>query len=742
MNNIRNGYIKKIGITFLFIVLLVGIGNAEQIKGKVMVYGTEENRNFQRLSDVYLFNNTEIIPKDIVDNILIPKGFYDSLEKNISADEIQKNQWKKQRISEILKPESNHIGDIKDIRDIKNIKNDINDIGINDINVNINSDNDIIFSGNYVPIWNISVKGAIFDYVQVVPDLNGDSLKDMLATIYRYDLNTGLYYYTVQARKGKDKTLLWQDTISGKNIWAYGYPAGDVNGDGLYDILVNSLRYDPIKNTYYQQIKIKNGKNGTTLWQELYTLKNSYLLLKPVKDLNGDKSNDLLISTINYSAHTGLLKAKKGSNGVILWKDFISNGTIYDGYPVGDLNGDGLNDIVEEIKNLDTGQKILKAKKGSNGVNLWQISIPGSGYIYGDIAGDLDGDRLNDIIIEIKNGQSILMAKKGSNGALLWQESGEFAYPVKDLNGDGLNDVIVDQYQYNTEILNAKKGINGATLWEESINVAEGNIYLESPLGDLTGDKINDILIEIFKDNGDRTLKAKKGSNGALLWQERIPDNSWFGESKIVQDLNRDGIKDVIVEIHNGSNITIKAKKGSNGAILWKEFVTNGYIYWSEAGDLTGDKSNEILLKIHNYIIYENTIKVKNGTNGATLWQRSVSYPLNIDGIATGDINGDKLNDIILSIVDREYVSPNFINKYTALLMKKGSNGVDIWKAEFYGAMNVATVYIPLEFYYGIQDELYWIYGDKYPRYDLNGNGYSDILLNIYNEIYLMTAKH
>ena len=119
---------------------------------------------------------------------------------------------------------------------------------------------------------------------------------------------------------------------------------------------------------------------------------------------------------------------------------------------------------------------------------------------------------------------------------------------------------------------------------------------------DLNGDGIMDIVIgggtdSLFSNNG---VMAYNGVDGSLLWNRSSRDEL-FG-SAIFQDLNSDGINDVII---SGRAAQLLAIDGSNGALLWDffPFGTNPsdsgfYNFYNPQfiHDVDGDSYDDILV--------------------------------------------------------------------------------------------------------------------------------------------------
>ncbi len=567
---------KKYIMLTIVISLIIPIVEANINNGDKDGIDTE---HFQRLIDVKLFNITELLPEYIVQTALIPKGFFDPLEKKLNISELPK---RKELIN--LNSKSN-------FKDNQTISNTFNG-------------KYITFTGNVSKIWNKSIN----DYVvpTIVPDVDGDSLGDIITTKYAYDANIGIYYYTFEARKGSNGNILWTKFIGGKIKFTYMITAGDLNDDGSGDILWQIVEYNANTGKYDSWLNGINGKDGTIIWQRYFP--SIWITPYPSRDLNGF-GPDILINTNFDYGNPYTVQVLDGRYGNTFWQD--SSNLLMWGYPAGDMDndGEGFADILlnKRFRIWVPWQYInyyfIDAVNVKYSKTIWELSKSDTNYItyFGKpLYRDLNADNIEDIYTDYlpwNTGDFELEVKSGYTGNTLWNYLRGRGYPytsiygLNDLNNDGFNDVLIDLYtgtsaSPQSNIAELRLGNNGICInsyafCSKAIKVSADKfayIYFY-PAGDLDRDGLEDILFKIVKENSDKTDKtimAYKGIDGSILWQETI--SYIAGEYDDIDvypvgDFDKDGSNDVLVKYtvdvyHNGFNIS--GKKGSNGKLLWK----------------------------------------------------------------------------------------------------------------------------------------------------------------------------
>ncbi|MEB3265732.1 MAG: Ig-like domain-containing protein, partial [Cyanobacteriota bacterium] len=372
-------------------------------------------------------------------------------------------------------------------------------------------------------------------------DVNGDGLADLIVGAYRSDPSAVMEAGRSYVVFGKTTTAAVQlSTIapgSGSGFVINGQcaadysgvsvaSAGDVNGDGLADLIVGANKADPSSRANAGRSYVVFGKTTSTA-VELSTIAlgsgSGFVIngqcaadfsgfsVASAGDVNGDGLADLIVgarygdpntSTLNNAGRSYVVFGKTTSAAVELstiasgsGSGFVINGqgaSDQSGFSVasaGDVNGDGLADLIvgaikaDPSSGTDAGRTyVVFGRTTSTAVELSTIALgSGSGFVINGqgasdqsgfsvaSAGDVNGDGLADLIVGANKadpssgteaGRSYVVFGKttstavelstialGSgfviNGQCASDYSGVSVASAGDVNGDGLADLIV-----------------------------------------------------------------------------------------------------------------------------------------------------------------------------------------------------------------------------------------------------------------------------------------------------------
>jgi hypothetical protein len=325
-------------------------------------------------------------------------------------------------------------------------------------------------------------------------DLNGDNATDLLVMNISSDAVTGAFDSEISALSGSNGSILWQKEYPGSLVFAQS--AGDLNGDGQTDVMINEIlaagSFIP-----YSSVSAIYGSNGTVIWSRSHMLALTFAY--PVQDISGNNASEFLVhvfgmDSMNNGIFTSIARVN-GSDGTNLDERMFS-GALAIEYPAGNLTDDLATDSIAAIYQLNgsiasegSGEEvplnitasIIETRDRQEHKTLWNHSFAGPALAMPVI--DLTGDGRDEILVYLikyaKNGSisSDIVILRGSDGELLWQQSFfglVYAVAGPDLTGEGQRDLIVYNLgeSENAEVL-AVKGDDGRLLWSK-----EGMIFI------------------------------------------------------------------------------------------------------------------------------------------------------------------------------------------------------------------------------------------------------------------------
>jgi len=215
---------------------------------------------------------------------------------------------------------------------------------------------------------------------------------------------------------------------------------------------------------------------------------------------------------------------------------------------------------------------------------------------------DVDGDGFPEILLPDTSGQPDVvlwvysLAKQQvlftiPTSSLTSFVSDQALITTKDLNGDGLRDIVLAVFDSfpsppTTRIVNrAFSGLDGSLIWEVD-EVAIPLIGGVANAGDVNGDGVEDVASSI-RINGT-VAQILSGLDGSLIQTMTSNDVFGIGELRPAGDLDGDGFGDIIDDTGN-----LEFFSGKDGSVLWARprAVGDGRLraYAIGVGDVDGD---------------------------------------------------------------------------------------------------------------------------------------------------------
>lgn len=316
--------------------------------------------------------------------------------------------------------------------------------------------------------FGISVSGA--------GDVNGDGFADVIIGAPYADPQGRNAAGSAYVYSGATGFLLWQfdGEAETDNMGASVSAAGDINGDGYGDVIVGANRASPGGRSWAGSAYVFSGSTGNLLWRFDGQAIGDDLggSVSDAGDVNGDGIDDLIVGASTSSpggdSQVGAAYIFSGATGQLLWR---LKGQVYSGRfgesvsGAGDTNQDGHADVIVGASGTGSGMYFLAGSayvySGATGQLLWQFDGQEiREFLGGSVsgAGDVDQDGFADVLIGAsgasvgaKTDAGTATIYSGATGKLLRQFQGQSEFDflgssisqAGDVNADGSVDLIV-----------------------------------------------------------------------------------------------------------------------------------------------------------------------------------------------------------------------------------------------------------------------------------------------------------
>ena len=474
---------------------------------------------------------------------------------------------------------------------------------------------------------------------------------------------------------------------------------------------------------------------------------NTGVSVSSAGDVNNDGFDDLIVgaNTSNISGSGASFVVFGKADGAAVNLSAIVNGTYTRGFVIngvsgqnnlghsvssaGDVNNDGLDDVI--VGTNGTGASyVVFGKTNNTAVNPSLLSSSGTGFAMTltgtkagnsvSSAGDVNGDGLDDVIVGGATGQNsgagqsyVVFGKNNNttavnlsaigtqgfaiNGAAAGDAAGYSVSSAGDVNGDGLDDLIVGAWgadrngqanigvsyvvfgkNNNTTAVNlsdVENGIGGFAIMGRAISNFQSAIAVNSA-GDVNGDGLDDLIVAINNSGQNYVVFGKTnggqvklddvfngdGTQGFLI---NMSGSGGLDRVSSAGDVNGDGFDDIIMGLAYGTNGNasyvvfggnftgavshlgttgndiLSGTNGNDGILggLGNDAITgNGGIDW-----LDGGKGNDTLI-----ISNASFGRVDGGAGTDTLRLAGTNgFTLNLSTLAAGAIKDVEVIDLV-----------------------------------------------------------------------------------------------
>lgn len=224
--------------------------------------------------------------------------------------------------------------------------------------------------------------------------------------------------------------------------------------------------------------------------------------------------------------------------------------------------------------------------------------------------------------------------------------------PLKDITGDGVNEVIVCSEDNFVRCFNGNSNGIADVMWEHEIY--SGNVYQGEALSflpDINGDTYDEVVVGTT--GGDRSVVCLSGKTGEQLWKFQTStwgDGGWVYETDASRDFTGDDIPDVLA-CAGGSSTGPGADRvfclnGTDGTLEWDYFFNGPGFSVMAIDDVNGDGVPEALSGASNSDESQGKTVVVDGSTGYEIWTNLAGGTSVWALVQLDDINGDGVRDV------------------------------------------------------------------------------------------------
>ncbi len=363
------------------------------------------------------------------------------------------------------------------------------------------------------------------------------------------------------------------------------------------------------------------------------------------------------------------------------------------GIDAGNLSPDAIPDIAI---GMGTGVHI-KVSNGVGGFSSNTTQSIGSSSVYDLIVSDMDNDGFEDIVVITLGGSLCILYNQG-NGTFadsLYNLGNYFGVGkmfVEDMNNDGFNDVMIISYT-NTSTIFMNIGVRNFSaqtislpynpdavcvgFWDNDTipDILVTDLGILTPLiGNGNGtfsqsaglpfpvislvhvlyltDMNNDSFIDVIAGNAFDVTVHYRNASGNIINTSQVITQVDVGEylnpdDIIVADLEQDQYPEVIMPSQWNYNVAVI--KNVNGVLSLNEYVCTGGAGYVALKDMDLDGFEDILVASSGANGYISMLMGKANSlfNGSEYLHSGHATGLDLETLATGDVNGDGFKDLV-----------------------------------------------------------------------------------------------
>ena len=453
--------------------------------------------------------------------------------------------------------------------------------------------------------------------------------------------------------------------------------AGDFDGDGHLDLAVADTGSD--------DVTLLMGRGDGSFGAGSVTPVGPFPTSLVSGDFDGDGRLDLAVTDadpFNVVGTGDLRILENDGRGGFRAGATVAPGVIPVAVAAGDLNGDGVPDLVVANFNSNTVAVLLGGPGGQFRVTG---SVPAGHGPDAPVLGDFNGDGRVDLAVASSDSQDLGVFLGDGDGTFRSPTSpqagaGPTALATGDFDGDGRPDMAVVDGDSNQVTILLGSG-DGAFRTAQTVPVGQAPIGIVA--GDFNGDGVTDLAVADYGLTGPGDVTILLG-NGDGTFRALAPIAAGVNPRNLVSaDFNGDGVPDLAVSDAGSDAVSILLGRGDGTFATPVSVPVGADPRGLVAGDFDGDGHLDLAVADFG----SNAVTILHGLgDGGFVVGATVAVGLHPYGLAAGDFEGDGHLDLAVTESGYSDLDPD-------PSAETGGNAVTILHGTGNGSFRIAGAY-------------------------------------------------
>jgi len=424
------------------------------------------------------------------------------------------------------------------------------------------------------------------------------------------------------------------------------YRVADFTGDGILDMAVISLT---------GELRILAG-NGASFVESQSLQIDGLPIWMSGGDFDGDGDEDLVI--VRNDVNKTHLWRNDGAGGFsIVEEGSLDIGADALAVAVGDLNGDGLPDVA--VSRPQAPEIKVGFSDGTLGFSsVVDLMVSSGGVPYTLEIGDANRDGFNDLVVaDTANSRVVLFEGDGTTAGFA-SEVCELDVPgtagavtFGDLNGDGLEDMVVSVFDENRFVVVTEvfaPSAPGVTPRYPECEYTSFAIDVPAKptlakVGDVTGDGVNDLVACL---GFSASICVATGLGSDAIGELTMMDSTGLPLRPFIGRFDNNDTNDVFALSGNGDRVNLWLGREGGPLVGARNYASGlSEASWMEGGDFDGDGDFEIVTGSND----DSQLAIMGGV-GMLAVESTIDVGVGVYQIKAADLDLDGKIDFVVAV--------------------------------------------------------------------------------------------